>query len=256
MKKLIVLLIFISMLILSSCSGGESAEEVKKTLQNKHIERITITNSGYAGKYTIKDQKSMERFLKYLEKAKVAKENPNLTPDFIFEIYGGENNIATYNYIAGITDSDEANLIDKDGKLYKISRNVEDIFLKRIMKKNKLEHVPEYYVALITKIVEKQNIKEGSKIVADIGSDLSVTKSITAVEQRSILNSINKDNIKVMFPDENKAADYKIVIKTSKYDSTSCEAKVTVTDKKNKATRYEVSGNYKGGSWEFHIKFS
>lgn len=256
MKKLMVLFILMFTIILSSCSSGESAEEVKKTVQNKKIERITITNSGYAGKYTIKDKKSTERFLGYLEKAKIAKEDPKLKPDFLFELYDEENKIATYNYIAGITDSDQANIIDEKGKIYRVSRNIEDIFLKRIMKKNKLENVPEYYIALITKIVEKQNIKKGSKVIVDIENDLSVTRAITSVEQKSILNSINEDNVTVMFPDEKKSTDYKIVIKTGKYNNTSCETKVTVTDKSNKSTKYEVSGNYKNGAWEFHIKFS
>lgn len=254
MKKLLAF-IFIVLFVFSSCSSGENATEVKKALQDKKVDRITITNSGYAGKYTIKDNKSTERFIGYLEKTKVATVNPNLTPDFIFDIYNGENTIATYKYIAGVTDSDQANLIDEKGKIYKVSRNIEDLFLKRIMKKNNLKNVPEYYISLITQIIEKHNIKEGSKVVADIGGDTSVTKSITSVEQRSILNSISKNKIQVMFPSENKTADYKIAIKTDTYKNSSSETKITVTDKNNKATRYEALGNYKHGEWEFHIKF-
>lgn len=242
--------------ILSSCSGGGNAPEIKKLLQDKDIERVTITNSGYAGRYTIKDKKSMDRFKGYIEKAKVVSKNPELEPDFLFELYDGENSVGTFKYIAGITDSDTANLIDMDGRLYSISRNIEDIFMKRLMKRNNLKNIPEYYVSLIGTIIDKQEIKAGSKVVADIGGDHSVTKSITSVEQKSILDSIGRKNIEVTFPIEGKEFDYKIAIKTGKYNSTSSEAIVTVTETESgKATKYDVSGNYKNGDWEFHIKF-
>ena len=255
MKKTLALIgIMIFTVLLSSCSGT-SAVEIKKSLQNAQIERITITNSRQDGRYTIIEKKSMDRFKGYLEKAKVAKEDPELEPDFIFELYDGEKSIGPYKYIAGVTDSDQANLIDMDGKLYRISRNIEDIFMKRLMKKNDLKNVPEYYISLLSTIIEKEGIKEGSKVVADIGKDYTVTKSITSIEQKSILNSIKTKKVIISFPSEDKAFDYKIEVKTGKYNNNSSEAVVTVTDPNKKVTKYEVSGNYKKGEWEFHIKF-
>lgn len=253
-KTLSIIGILIFTMILSSC-GGSSAVEVKKALQNQEIERITITNTRYDGKYTINDKKSMERFTGYIEKAKIAEVDPELEPDFVFQLYNGEKNVGTFKYIAGVTDSKEANLMDMDGKLYRISRNIEDIFIKRLMKKNDLKNVAEYYISLLTTIVEKEGVKEGSKVVADIGKDYAVTKSITSIEQKSILNSVKAKNVDISFPTEDKAFDYKIEIKTGKYNDKSSEAVVTVADKTGKSTKYEVSGNYKKGDWEFHIKF-
>lgn len=255
MKKTLTLIgIIIFTVLLSSC-GGTNAVEVKKALENAKVERITITNTRHDGRYTIIDKKSMERFKGYIEKAKIATEDPELEPDFLFELYDGDKSVGSYKYIAGVTDSDKANLIDLNGKLYRISRSIEDIFMKRLMKKNDLKNVPEYYISLLSTIIEKEGIKEGSKVVADIGKDYAVTKSITSVEQKSILNSVKAKDVVISFPTEDKAFDYKIEIRTGKYNDKSSEAIVTVSDKTGKSTKYEVSGNYKNGDWEFHIKF-
>ncbi|KMT22918.1 hypothetical protein [Clostridium cylindrosporum] len=256
MKKTIsIVAILIFTILLSACSGGGSAVEIKKAMQNAQIERITITNARYAGRYTIIDKKSMERFKGYIEKARIAKEDPGLEPDFVFELYDGTRSVGNFKYIAGVTDSSEANLIDMNGKLYRISRSIEDIFMKRLMKKNDLVNVPEYYISLISTIIKKHGMKEGSKVVADIGKDYSVTRSITSVDQKSILNSVSANKISVNFPTDSKNFDYSIEVKTGKYNNTSSEAVISVRDKEGKVTKYEVSGNYKSGDWEFHIKF-
>lgn len=256
MKKTLPLVIVIMITMLfSSCSSGKSAVEIKKSLQNAKVERITVTNARYAGVYTIKDDKSMERFKGYIEKAKIAEKDPELEPDFMFDLYDGDKSLGKYKYIAGVTDSDQANLIDMNGKLYRISRNVEDIFMKRLMKKNDMKNIPKYYISLLSTIMQKHNMKSGSTVVANIGKDYTVTKSITSVEQKSILNSINVNNIAVKFPTEEQKYDYSIEVKTGKYTDKTSEAIVTVKDKDNKTTTYEVSGNYKKNDWEFHVKF-
>ncbi|MEF9935112.1 MAG: hypothetical protein RR898_08650 [Clostridium sp.] len=258
MKKIISLfMILVFTLMLASCGGSVDKTEVKSELENQEVERITITNARYAGRYTIIDKKSMDRFVSYLEKVKPAEKSPGLEPDFIFEVYSGNENLGTYKYIAGVTDSEEGNLMDVNGKMYRITRNVEDIFMKRLMKKNDLKNVPEYYTSLINKIIEKAQIKPGSTVVVDIGKDYAVTKSITSVEQQSILESVKARDIKIIFPTDDKKYDHSIEIKTGKYGNTSCEAVVTVktSDPAVKPIRYEVSGNYKSGDWEFHIKY-
>ena len=255
MKKVILSLGILLTLLLTSCSSGKSATEVKNSLQNQNIDRISITNTRHEGRYTITDAKSIQRFTGYIEKAKVAKEDTGLEPDFVFEIYNPEKSVGTYKYIAGVTDKDEANLIGLNGEKYRISRNIEDIFIKRLMKKDNLENVPEYYTSLINTIIEKQGIKEGSKVVADIGKDHAVTRFITSVEQESILDSVKSNGIKVSFPKEGEAFDYKIEIKTGKYSNTTCEAQVEVKTPKETVNKYEVSGNYKKGNWEFHITY-
>ncbi|MEF9952927.1 MAG: hypothetical protein RR840_02215 [Clostridium sp.] len=258
MKKLIsLLMILVFTLMLVSCGEGGTKTPIKAELENKEVERITITNARYAGRYTIIDKKSMQRFVSYLEKVDPVEKSPGLEPDFIFEVYSGNENLGTYKYIAGVTDSDEGNLMDMNGKMYRVTRNIEDIFMKRLMKKNDLKNVPEYYTSLINTIIEKAEIKPGSTVVVDIGKDYAVTKSITSVEQQSILESVKAKDIKIIFPTKEKKYDYSIEIKTGKYGNTSSESVVTVktNDLAKKPIRYEISGNYKKGDWEFHIKY-
>ncbi|MEG0371335.1 MAG: hypothetical protein RR645_03475 [Clostridium sp.] len=256
MKKIIRFLgIMLFVVILSSCSNSGADSKIGKDLSSKAVDRVAITNARYAGRYTISEKKGMDRFVSYLQKAKIATEDSGLDPDFVFDIYSGDVSLGKYKYIAGLTDSDKANLIDMNGKLYRVSRSIEDVFMKRLMKKNDLKNVPEYYISLINTIIEKTQIPGGSKIVADIGNDYAVTKSITSVEQESILKSINDRGITVTFPSEKEKYSYSIEVRTGKYSNTSSEAIVTVRGKEQKVTKYEVSGNYKSGDWEFHIKF-
>lgn len=257
MKKIATLLILILIGIsLSSCVGDKANPSmIKMGLKDKSMQRIAITNNRYAGRYTIIDKKSIDSFTKLILNSKDAKVDSKLEPDFIFEFFDETKNVATFKYIASIEDNKTANLMDTNGRLYRVSTSIEDAFMKRLMERDNLKNIPVYYISLIKLLIEKTNINKGDTIVVDISKDYVVTRSITSVEQRSILNSIDSKGVSIVFPNEVKQWNYIIKINTSKYTDDTSNTVASIIDKNNNATKYEIVGTYENGGWNYHIKY-
>lgn len=243
-------------MLLSSCSGGSETEKrIKSSIEGSHIDRVIITSTRNAAKYTIVDLKSISRIKSSIIRAKDAKEDIKLEPDFILKFYEGTKEAASFEYIAGINDRDKANLKDDKGNLYNISSTIEDEFLKRIMRKTSSKNVPEYYISLIELILEKTNAQEGSIAVVDVTKDYTVTKSILSVEQKRILDSVDKKGIKIVLPNEKDDYDYYIKIITNSYTDVSSKGTVSVKNKLNIETVYKVEGNFKDNKWSYYIRY-
>lgn len=255
MKKVIPLLLLVS-LIFTSCMGRSKNQNILGTgLDNADIERITVTNNKFAGKYTIIDKKIIERFKNIVLDARDAAVDSKLEPDFTFDFFGETSKIASFRYTAGIDDKGTANLVDDKGRLYNIDTSIEDEFISRLMKKDGNKNVPEYYESLISRIFEKTGVGDGTTVIVDITKDYLVTKSMTSVEQKRMLDNIDRGGVNIKYPGEVDKYDYYIKVDTRKYNDTACKAIVTVTDKNNVKVTYNIEGTYTNDSWSYFIKF-
>jgi hypothetical protein len=253
-KKLTIILSTILVTImLTSCSGGAAQNSLKAIFENNQVERIAVTNSRYAGRYTIIDKKGIERFKNRILKSDEAKVENKLEPDFTFEFFDETKKLVTFKYIAGINDKETANLIDENGKLFHVNTSIEDDFMKRLMKREENENIPEYYISLIGRLIEKSGAVKDNTVIVDIGKDYTVTRAITSVEQKSILDSIDQHDVKVKFPGEVDKWDYTIKVRTNKYTDTYSEAVGTITDNRNISQKYQIVGDFKKGKWTYHI---
>lgn len=160
-----------------------------------------------------------------------------------------------FNYVASVDDKDVVNLTDEKGALYHVDTSVENEFLKRIMRKTTSKNVPEYYISLLELMIEKTNVAQNSTIVVDITKDYTVTKGILSVEQKRILDSVDKRGIKVKFPKEVSTYNYYIKINTTSYTDDSAKAAITVKDKLNTETKYNLEGKYDNGKWSYFIRY-
>jgi hypothetical protein len=241
---------------LTSCIGDKvNPQLLKLGLVSKGMQRIAVTNNRYAGRYTIIDKKSIDNFTKIILNSKDVILDNKLYPDFTFEFYDEVKNVATFKYIAGIDDKNTANLIDMKGGLYHVSLSLEDEFMKRLMNNDSSQNIPEYYISIISLLIGKTEVKKGQTIVVDIDRDYVVTKNITSVEQKDILDRISSNGVRIKFPSETNTWDYIIKINTSKYKTDSSEAIATITDSHNNATKYVVNGTFESGNWNYHIKY-
>jgi hypothetical protein len=259
MKAKRILIVIMALLIavsLTACIGDKiNARIVAMGIKDKSMQRIAITNSRYAGRYTIIDKKAIENFTRIVLNASDAEKTNYLEPDFIFEFYNNENNVVNLKYIAGINDSNIANLIAPDGKMYHVSTSVENEFMKRLVKGNNSENIQEYYISLIELLIGKISIKSSDVVVVDISKDYVVTRSITSIEQKNIIDSV-QSKAKIKFPSEAKTCNYLIEINTSKYSDETTDAEITITNKKSKTKYvYIVAGIYENGNWNYHIKY-
>jgi hypothetical protein len=258
-KKITTLLLLFLIIISTSLTGciGDKVNPklIKLGLKDNGMQRIAITNNRYAGRYTIIDKKSIDNFTKIILNAKNVTIDSKLDPDFIFEFYDETKNVSSFKYIAGIDDENTANLIDMNGNLYHVSLSLEDEFMKRMMNSDSFKNIPDYYISLIGLLVQKSEAKKGETVVVDIDKDYVVTRNITSVEQKNILDSINSKGVRIKFPNETETWNYIIKINTSKYKDDSSEATASITDNKNSTIKYIIQGTYENGNWNYYIKY-
>jgi hypothetical protein len=256
-KRIFTLLIIILISTsLTSCIGDKvNPKLIKLGLKDANMQRIAVTNNRYAGRYTIIDKRSIDNFTKIILNAKDVTVDSKLDSDFTFEFYDEIKNVASFKYIAGIDDANTANLIDMNGNLYHASLSVEDEFMKRLMNSDSSKNIADYYISLIGLLIQKAEAKKGQTIVVDINRDYVVTKNITSVEQKSILDRISSGGALIRFPSETNTWNYIIKISTTKYTDISSEATASITDNKNNARNYVILGSFEDGNWNYHIKY-
>lgn len=255
MKKIYIVFLVFILLLSASCGGKVNPKLSKMGFASADIERITITNNKFSGKYTIIDKQSINRIINLLVRSKDSTVDSKLTPDFTFDLFDNEKKVASFKYIAEVDDADTANLIDTNGSLYHVDSSIEDEFIKRLMKKDSNKNVDDYYESTIKRIIEKTSMKPNSTVAVDISKDYLVTKSITSMEQKKILDSIQKDSIKIIDKQESNKYDYLIKINTKKYNDSSSEANITVTDSNNAKVNYVFDGTFNNSKWSYAISY-
>lgn len=255
-------LIIVLISLVAGCSGKTNSDIAAKGLDSKQIERIVISNNRYAGRYTIIDKDNIDRFKNNLLKSKNASIDTKLEPDFVFDLFDGTKKLATFKYIAGIDESNTANLIDESGKLYHVTQTIEDEFIKRLMKDKGQKNIEEYYISAISLLIDKsyppsdKSDKAGDvTVVVDIRKDYSLTRNLTSIEQKRIFDSIDKKGVKIKFPTQVDKWDFYIKLNTEQYSDTSCNSTASVADKNNSVIKYELDGTFENG-WNYHIKYN
>lgn len=257
MRRICAFLLIAVTLFLSACSTRSVNPDIAELpdFQSASMDRLVITNSRYAGKYTIATKNTIQSIKKQILKAKGNAEDSMLEPDFIFEFYSGSKKVATFYYTAKINDKEISNLKDENGKLYHISTDIEQSFMKRIMRSDNRENVSAYYKSLITKLLEKTEASSGDVVVIDISKDDSILKSMTSIEQKHLLDSISSKGVDLKFPTEVEKWDYYITINTTLYTDDSCKGTATIDDiANNTSVKYSVQGDYES-EWEYHIQY-
>lgn len=256
MKKLLLLGSLIIMLLFTSCVGGRRNEKILKMGFDKAIiDRIVIVDARGGVKYTIIDDKSINRLKNIIIRGKDAEAESKLDPDFIFEFYDGKTIVGSFKYIAGISDKNTANLLEEKGGIYHISTMIEDEFVKRIMKTNVNKNISAYYISLIEKVLDSSTIEKGSEVVVDMSKDYTVTKYILSVDQKRILDSIHKKEVSIKLPGETENPDYIIKINTESYTDTKSETSVTVTSKDKVTTDFYLEGTFNKDKWSYYIRY-
>jgi hypothetical protein len=123
------------------------------------------------------------------------------------------------------------------------------------MKSNVNKNVPEYYISLIEKVLDSSNVQEGSEVVVDLSKDYTVTKYILSIDQKRILDSIDRKKVEIKLPGETENQDYAIIVRTNSYTDTQSQTVVSVTNKDKVKTDYYVEGTFNGDKWSYYIRF-
>lgn len=226
-------------------------------LTESKIDKIIIQSSRDAGfRFIVNDKSAIQDIYKILSNGKVKDKKTSLDPDYVFEVYIGDE-VKSYNYVVRVDEGGVGNFYD-DEKSYSISKNLDAIITQNLSFIRKPRDFESIYYNSILKILEKKKSElTGSehKVGVDITGDVDCLKYMFSVDLKKFEKDLNKiiPNAALI---KNNADEFDtvITIKNRGYSSKKFRTTVVVDDKKDKIYEtYYIVGNYEYKSWDIKI---
>lgn len=262
--SIIVLAVLVTAsVILSGCTFIDNLE-VKMKLKNEQFEyikqnrvdKIVIQNVRDSGfKFVVTDDKAITDIYKILADGKEVSKRSALEPDYIFEVYIGEE-MKQYQYVVGDNDSDTGNFYDDD-KAFSVPKNLENTIMQNLSFIRKPRNFGYIYYQSILKIIQnkKDVLSKVNKVGIDINGDTDCLKYIFSVDLEEFKKNLNNTLPNVALAN-NDSGDFDTVIKVKNrgYNSTIFKTLITVENKADKSSdRYYIMAEYNYKDWDIKI---
>ena len=158
-NKFLILLALVGMFCMFILSGCEFTDNiaVKLNLKNNQFEYIkenrvdkiiiqNVRDSGF--RFIVNDPSAIEDVYSMLSKGREVSEKSSLDPDYIFEIWIGDE-VKKYEYVVGANERSKGNFYD-DEHIFSISKNLDNTIMQNlsfIRKPRDFEYV--YYQSIL-----------------------------------------------------------------------------------------------------------
>ncbi|PRR83299.1 hypothetical protein [Clostridium vincentii] len=263
-KYLIVSVLVVMMTTLSGCGIIDSGL-VKLNFRNNDFEyikenkvnKIVIQSSRDSGfKFVVNDSNAINDIYKILCKGKVKGEKTSLDPDYVFEVYAGDE-VKSYNYVVSVDERGVGNFSDED-TAYLISKNLDDTILQNLSIIRKPRDFEDIYYNTILKVLEKDKDEltlNGNTVGVDILGDVDCLKYMLSVDLKSFENKLEEvvPGTKIINKDASKF-DTIITVKNRGYNSQIFKTTIILDNKKDKSYEtYYVQGTYEYKSWQIEV---
>ncbi len=262
--SIIVLAVLVTAsIMLSGCTFIDNLE-VKMKLKNEQFEyikqnrvdKIVIQNVRDIGfRFVVTDDKAITDIYKILADGKEVSKRSSLDPDYVFEVYIGEE-IKKYQYVVGDNDSDTCNFYDDD-KAFSVPKNLENTIMQNLSFIRKPRNFEYIYYQSILKIIQnkKDDLSKVKKVGIDINRDTDCLKYIFSVDLEEFKKSLNNTlpNVALI---NNNYGDFDTVIKVKNrgYNSTVFKTLITVENKTDKSSdHYYIIAEYNYKDWDIKI---
>ena len=229
-NKSVIILIALIVLVtpLSGCSlvndvavklnfRNEKFDYIK---QNK-VDKIVIQNVRDSGfRFIVNDTQAINDIYKILAKGKQCDEKSSLDPDYVFEVYIGEN-INKYSYVVGENSSRIGNFYD-DENAFSIPKTLENTIMQNlsfIRKPRSFEYI--YYESILKVLeLEKESLSAGN-VGIDISGDVDCLKYVFSADLVDFKKKLNKllPNVDIV-NNNSDSFDSIIKVKNRGYNST------------------------------------
>lgn len=262
--SIIVLSVLITAsIMLSGCTFTDNLQ-VKMKLKNEQfeyikqnrIDKIVIQNGRDSGfRFVVTDNKAITDIYKILADGKEVSKRSSLDPDYVFEVYIGEE-IKKYQYVVGDNDSNTGNFYDDD-KAFSVPKNLENTIMQNlsfIRKPRNFEYI--YYQSILKVIQDKKDVlSKAKKVGIDINGDTDCLKYIFSVDLEEFKKNLNNalPNVALV---NNDSGDFDTVIKVKNrgYNSTIFKTLITIENKIDKSSdRYYIMAEYNYKDWDIKI---
>lgn len=238
--------------------------EVKMNLKNEQfdyikqnrVEKIVIQNVRDSGfRFVVNDSKAINDIYKLLSDGSEVSEKSSLDPDYIFEIYIGEE-VKRYQYVVGANERGSGNFYNEE-KAFSVPKNLENTIMQNlsfIRKPRNFEYI--YYQSILKVIQNKKDVLSNrNKVGIDIGGDTDCLKYVFSVDLEEF-----KKNLNEVLPDidlvNNNYENFDTIIKVKNrgYNSTIFKTLITIDNKKDKSFEsYYIYAEYNYKDWDIKI---
>lgn len=264
--KLLIIGLAISLIITTTLSGCNIAESlaVKTKLKNEQFEYIkqnrvdkiiiqNVRDSGF--RFIVNDSQAINEIYKVLSKGKEVSKKSSLDPDYIFEIWIGDD-VKKYEYVVGADERGVGNFYNED-KAFSVSKNLENTIMQNLSFIRKPRDFEYIYYQSILKVLEskKANLSNDNKVGIDISGDVDCLKYMFSIDLEEFKKNLNKvlPNVELV---NNNYEDFDTVIKVKNrgYNSTIFKTLITIDNKKDKSfENYYISAEYNFKDWDINI---
>lgn len=225
-------------------------------LQNK-VDKIIIQSSRDAGfRFIVNDQSAIQNIYKILSKGNIKNEKTSLDPDYVFEIYMGDE-VKSYNYVVSVDERGVGNFYDENNS-YLVSKSLDDSITQNLSFIRKPREFEDIYYNSILQVLElkKDELSKGdNKVGIDITGDVDCLKYMFSVDLKKFEKNLDKVVAGTKLINNNSEEfDTVITVKNKGYSSKKFRTVITVDNKKDKVYEtYYVVGNYEYKSWDIYI---
>ncbi len=263
-NKSVIIFIALIMLVtpLSGCSlvndvavklnfRNEKFDYIK---QNK-VDKIVIQNVRDSGfRFIVNDTQAINDIYKILSKGKECDEKSSLDPDYIFEVYMGED-VKKYSYVVGQNSNRIGNFYDEENA-FSVPKNLENTIMQNLSFIRKPRSFEYIYYESILKIVEShKDVLSKGKVGIDISGDVDCLKYVFSSDLEDF-----KKNLSKLLPDvdlvNNNSDSFDTIIKVKNrgYNSTTFKTLITVDNKLDKSFEsYYIMAEYNYKDWDINV---
>lgn len=258
----IILSVLITTTMLSGCTFiNEMA--VKMNLRNEKfdyikentVDKIIIQNvRDSAFRFIVNDSKAINDIYKSLAKGKIEKEKTTLDPDYIFEVWMGDE-VKKYSYVVGSDSKKVGNFYD-DEYAFSVPKNLENTIMQNLSFIRKPRDFQYIYYQSILKVAEaKKNSIGDLKVGIDISGDTDCLKYVFSTDLEEF-----KKNIKKVLPNaelvDNNSKDFDVIltVKNRGFSSKVFKTLISVDNKQDKSLEnYYISAEYNLKTWDINV---
>lgn len=259
----LVILITMSMM-LSGCNFINNIE-VKMNLKNEQFDYIkqnkvdkiviqSVRDSGF--RFVVNDSKAIDDIYKILAAGSEVSKKSSLDPDYIFEVYIGEE-VKKYEYVVGANEKGTGNFYDEN-KIFSVPKNLENTIMQNLSFIRKPREFSYIYYESILKAVEKSKdfISSGSKVGVDINGDTDCLKYVFSTDLEQFKKSLKKSLPNADLVNKNEENfDTIIKVKNRGFNTTVFKTLITISNKNDKTSQnYYVVAEYNyNKDWDIRI---
>ena len=222
--------------------------------QNK-VDKIIIQNVRDSGfRFIVNDPQAINDIYKILSKGKECSEKSSLDPDYMFEVWIGEE-VKKYSYVVGANSNKEGNFYD-DENAFSVPKNLENTIMQNLSFIRKPRNFEYIYYESILKVVEsnKDSLSNG-KVGIDISGDVDCLKYVFSNDLEEFKKNLNKliPNVDLV-SNNSEQFDTIIKVKNRAYNSTAFKTLITIDNKLDKSFKsYYITAEYNYKDWDINV---